>query len=154
MMISNKPSKMLSQENKLLATGFIILSLLGFLDATYLTIEHFQGTIPPCSVARGCETVLTSQFSTVGPIPVALLGALYYVTILIGTIIYLDIKNEMLFKGIARFTIFGLFASLYFFGLQWFILNAWCQYCLISALISTLLFIHGRYTLHKIKPIA
>ncbi len=153
MEISNKPSKTLSRVNKLQAAGFILLSLLGFLDATYLTIKHFQGTIPPCSVAHGCETVLTSQYSTIGPVPVALYGAAYYLAILLGTFVYLDIKSDVLLKRLAQATILGLLASMYFFGLQWLVLKAWCQYCLASVATSTLLFIHGRVTLHKNKPI-
>src|SRR5690348_14780226 len=62
--------------------GAIILSFLGFLDAAYLTILHYKNVIPPCSIAHGCETVLTSQYATLGPIPIALLGVFFYLVVL------------------------------------------------------------------------
>lgn len=164
----NKPSKTLSPEsspltaeqlkvqtrkNTLFAAIFIVVGLLGFLDSSYLTLEHFRGTIPPCSIAHGCATVLTSSYSIIAGVPVALLGALYYLSILIGTIIYLDTKSNVILKRVAQVTILGLLASLYFFGLQWLVIKAWCQYCLVSISTSTLLFIHGRYVLRKSKSI-
>lgn len=142
-----------ARKNTLYAAVFAVVSLLGFLDASYLTLEHFRGTIPPCTIAHGCATVLTSSYSTIAGIPVALLGVLYYLAILVGTIVYLDTKNDIVLKRVAQATILGLLASLYFFGLQWLVIKAWCQYCLVSITTSTLLFIHGCYVLRKSKSI-
>ena len=61
----------------------LIFALLGFLDATYLTILHYKNVIPPCSFHHSCETVLTSKFATIGPVPISLLGTLFYVSIMI-----------------------------------------------------------------------
>ena len=49
----------------------IVLSLLGIIDAGYLTYEHYQQIIPPCTVNRyfpiasDCGKVLTSAYSVI-----------------------------------------------------------------------------------------
>lgn len=64
----------------------LVLSLAGFGDSLYLTIDHFQGTIPVCA-ANGivdCAKVTTSPESEIfGLLPVALLGLIFY-TVLVG----------------------------------------------------------------------
>lgn len=150
MEILNSLSKLLwPKKNNLVLAIFALIALVGFLDATYLTLEHFRGSIPPCTVVNGCEAVLTSPYATVGPIPIALFGALYYLAIILGAILTWQIKNKKLFLALARFTALGFVASLYFFSLQAFVLNLWCLYCLVSILTSTLLFATGVYTLRK-----
>ncbi len=129
----------------------LIVSFLGFLDAAYLSIEHYTGGTPACTLLQGCEVVTTSAFATIGAIPVAYLGALYYLAIFLGMLLYIDRKNEKLLNMIAWFTVSGLVASIYFVSLQLFVIKAICQYCMGSATTSTLLFIFGMITLSKLK---
>ena len=129
---------------------FLIVGAIGFIDATYLTIEHYRGGIPPCTI-KGCEVVLTSIYSQISGIPVALFGSLYYLTLLILAIAYLDSKKKEIIKFASYFTIAGFVASVYFLYLQIFVIKAICQYCLASAGISTTLFILGMYILAKIR---
>ncbi|MSU75405.1 MAG: vitamin K epoxide reductase family protein [Candidatus Magasanikbacteria bacterium] len=143
MISSNHMSK------KIFATIFLVLALLGFLDASYLTLQHYRGVVPPCAIVSGCEQVTTSQYSLIFGIPVALLGALYYLTILILSIAHLDTKRDTLLKYAAYFTACGLLASLWFIFLQAFVIKAWCIYCLGSATTSILLFIAGIIYLHR-----
>lgn len=130
---------------------FLVLALVGFLDASYLTLEHYRGTVPPCSIIRGCEKVTTSQFSQVLGIPVALLGACYYLLIIILAIAYLDTKKTRLLTLAGALTPIGLLASLWFVYIQWRVIGAWCLYCLGSATTSTLLFVLGMFTLSSKK---
>ncbi|MDP3902252.1 MAG: vitamin K epoxide reductase family protein [bacterium] len=135
---------------KIAAIIFLIISALGFLDAAYLAIDHYRGNIPPCTI-QGCEIVLTSAQSKIAGVPVALLGALYYFTLLILSIAYLDKKNEALIKIASKLTPLGFVASLYFVYLQFFTIKAICQYCMVSATTSTLLFITGMYVIVKMR---
>ncbi len=137
--------------SKKFAGLFLFVGFLGFLDATYLTVEHFQGTIPPCSVVQGCERVLTSPYATAAGIPVALLGALYYLGIVVGALFYFDTAREKILEHLAWFTSAGLLASLWFLFLQAFILHSFCQYCLLSAATSTTLFGLGMWYLLERK---
>lgn len=140
---------------------FLPVSFMGFIDASYLSIKHFVGTPLPCSVLRGCEEVTTSQYSVIGGVPVALLGAIYYLAIFALIFGYLRGKrytssgndstiqknDDRMIKMAARLTIIGILASLWFIYLQLFVIKAICLYCMFSALTSSLLFAFGIYVL-------
>ncbi len=131
--------------------GFlIVIALLGFADASLLTIEHYMNTIPPCAIG-GCEIVLTSAYAEVVGVPVALGGAVFYLTILILLIAYLDTKKEIILRSALFLTIPGFLVSLYLFYLQAFVIHAFCQYCLGSALTSTVLFVTAIVIFKKYK---
>lgn len=138
---------------KWLVWTFIIVSFVGFLDSGYLTISHFTGAELNCSILKGCDTVTTSKYSEVLGIPVALFGMLFYLTVLIGSLLYVDTKNPKIFKFIQPLTVLGFLASLYFVFLQFFVIKAICQYCMLSALTSTLLFIVGLFYLKSKKSL-
>ena len=121
----------------------LILSFLGFLIATYLTILHFKNIIPPCSIAHGCETVLTSQFATIIGIPIALIGSLYYIALIVVLALTLTFtqKKGLFKKATVLLTFSALIVSAILVGIQAFILHAFCQWCLTCEAINLLLFI-------------
>ncbi len=119
---------------------FLGLAIVGFTDATWLTVKHFTQTIVPCSLTHGCELVTTSAYSSILGIPVALLGSIFYFTMITGTFIALESGNKKIFRYVTRLTIAGFLASLWFVAAQIFIIHAICQWCMGSAITSTLLF--------------
>lgn len=121
-----------------------IFALLGFIDATYLTIEHFLNSIPPCTIG-GCETVLTSVYAEILGIPVALLGSLYYLIISVFIFIYFDTKKEIFLRIPSYLSVLGLLSALWFSHLQIFIIKAFCPYCAVSAFISIMIFSNYLY---------
>ncbi|MCL5782218.1 MAG: vitamin K epoxide reductase family protein [Patescibacteria group bacterium] len=123
------------------AITILVIALVGFADASYLTLEHFRGVTPPCTLTTGCDTVLNSPFSVFFGIPVSLLGALFYLTVMIGAFSYIESRNETMIRFALWFTIFGFLASVWFVALQIFIIHSYCMYCLISAITSTTLFV-------------
>ncbi len=131
---------------KSLIIFLIVVAAAGFADATYLTVEHYMNVNPPCFVGS-CEIVLTSSFSTILGIPVALFGAIYYLFILVMFVVYLESKKEkeLALRIGTLSTVLGFAASVYFFILQAFVLHAFCQYCLVSATTSTVLFVTATY---------
>lgn len=119
-----------------------ILSFLGFVDATYLTVNHYLALAVPCSLTHGCDTVLTSVYATIGFMPVALIGMLYYLLIF-GVVLYIftsDAVPMRLLQVLAGITGIAFLSSCYLLYLQIFVIHAICEYCLGSAIISTLLF--------------
>jgi len=131
---------LLAIPNKLIIV-VLIVAVLGFVDAVYLTLKHYSGEIPPCSIVEGCEQVLTSAYAVIGGIPVALGGAIFYLLVLIGLFAYLEGKNEKLLRYSLILTGIGFLSTLYFLFIQAFVLKAFCLYCLGSAISSTLLFV-------------
>jgi uncharacterized membrane protein len=129
-----------------------LLAVIGFGDSVYLTIEHYSNKIPPCTIVHGCEVVLTSSYATIFSVPVALLGALYYGFIFLVLFLYFSTPNEKLLRALAGFTIVGLVVSGWFFYVQVALLHTFCQFCLLSAVTSTLLFVTGLTILLRKKP--
>lgn len=134
-------SKVNSMPPKWVTVGWLVFSFIGFLDSTYLTIQHYRGALIGCSILSNCEEVTTSEYSVIAGIPLALLGALYYLTIFLLTIAYFDTKHSRILTVIPLLTILGFVASLILVYLQVFVIHALCLYCLMSALTSTGLFI-------------
>ncbi len=138
--------KSLSQRSNLslllLTSILIILSLGGILDSYYLTLEHYSGTIPPCvgGFFSDCGKVLTSPYAVFFGIPLALLGMVHYS--ILTLIIFLSVFTERkLFIRIGfLLTAVGFVVSLYLMFLQVVVLYALCQYCMLSALISFILY--------------
>ncbi len=144
--------KLSTTPSKLLVVVVLILSFIGFLDASYLTFKHYSGTPINCAIFNGCEEVTNSKYATIGPVPVALLGAIYYALIFLLVIAYLDSKNPKFFNLAALMTPLGLIASLGLVYLQLFIIKAICLYCMVSAADSTLLFVAGALYFYKSIP--
>lgn len=119
----------------------LIIAILGFADSAYLTFEHYKGTIPPCTIVEGCEIVMTSAYSTILGVPVALGGVIFYLLVAIGAFAYLEGRHERMFRYALALTFAGFLFTLWFLFVQAVLLKSYCLYCLGSALTSTLLLI-------------
>lgn len=114
----------------------VLFSFLGFLDATYLTILHYQHAFPPCSLKFSCETVLTSKYATIAVIPIALFGLGFYLGMLILSVLYMQQKKEGALKLLRLGAVSGVLVSAILIFIQAFILHAFCLYCLASEAVS------------------
>ncbi len=122
---------------------FGALSIAGLIDATILTIEHYTRDGLSCSITGGCERVLTSQYSElpIVGIPVAMLGVVFYGVVLFLVMFSVINREPIRRLPILAWSTIGFVSSLGLTFLQAFVIRAWCQYCLLSALTSTLIFI-------------
>ena len=126
--------------SRFLANKFIlysaILGFFGFLDSLYLTILHYRNAIPPCTI-HGCETVLTSVYSMIGPFPLALFGALFYLTVIIVSFLIVVEGRKQFLKFFHFAVLVGFLVSVVLFLIQALIIKSFCQYCLLSEVIAT-----------------
>lgn len=124
----------------------VLFSLIGLADSVYLTVNHYNGEVAPCSLVTGCEKVLSSEFSEILGIPISALGAVsYFLTFSLATFAFNQNRVAWLLMiamtaGMAGFSIWLLY-------LQAFVIGAFCQFCLISAGSSLSLFITGATSL-------
>lgn len=144
-MINSKPSsfKHWMQNHKGLAIAFLILAFVGFLDATFLTVEHITGTPVPCTIIHGCEKVLTSKYASIAGIPTALFGSIYYFAVFLFALVSITRQEKKYLVVASKLTPIGLIASLVFVFLQIFVIKAICLYCMVSAVVSSTLFVLG-----------
>ena len=124
---------------------FLLISFIGFIDAIYLTGRYYSGDPITCSFnfLSACDSVTMSAHAIVFGVPVALLGAGYYITLFMLAAASFIMFNGRLLTIASYATVFGLAASVWFVYVQAFVLNAFCLYCIISAVASPLLFIMG-----------
>ena len=112
-----------------------VLSLCGLADAIYLTIEHITGQSVRCTIVAGCSEVLSSSYAVVGGYPLASIGALAYFTVFSLAILALfgyRIASQLLILLVLAMCL----VSLWLIYLQAFVIHAFCQFCLLSAIIT------------------
>ncbi len=126
---------------KWIAIVFLLVSFLGFLDATYLTAKYYLGEPVTCSLLAGCEKVTTSAYAVWGGLPIALFGSFYYLAIFVLVLFYLDTGRKAAFTAAAWLTLPGFLISLGLLYLQLFVILALCLYCIFSLATSSVLFI-------------
>ena len=124
---------------KWLPISLVAVATVGLFDSVLLTINHYTHNNLACTITQGCEQVLTSKYSTIFNIPISLFGVLFYFTVLIIAIF--AFSNHVPKKILLVITSVGFATTLVLLYLQAIVIKAWCQYCLISALSSTTLFL-------------
>ena len=115
-----------------------IVSLIGLADAIYLTVEHVTGQSVRCTIVAGCSEVLSSQYAVVAGVPLAAVGAAAYFTVFsLATLAAFGYRIAGLLLTVLVLLMF-LF-SLWLIYLQAFVIHAFCQFCLLSAAVTTAL---------------
>jgi len=115
-----------------------IVALFGLADGIFLTIEHITGRTAQCVASSGCQEVLSSQYATMGPVPLAAIGAFAYFTAFSAALLaaFGYTKAGSFFALVVAL----MFAtSLWLLYVQAFVLHAFCDYCLFSAGVTTVL---------------
>jgi uncharacterized membrane protein len=115
--------------------AMVALALIGLGIATYLTVVHYEGGSPVCAISHGCETVQHSRYSKLAGIPVAVIGLVGYVAILVT----LAIRHAEAALATVAVTFLGLCFSLYLTYREIFTIKAICQWCVGSAVVMALL---------------
>lgn len=121
----------------------LILAFFGLADAIYLTQRELSGAPLLCDIQNlsGCNIVAASQYSQVFGIPLAAFGTLFYGIIFVLAALEIVIFDRILRRLLQVSAFIGVLSSIYFTGLQMFVIGAFCIYCLASALITLLIFI-------------
>jgi uncharacterized membrane protein len=116
-----------------------ISSFAGFINASYLTVQHYNNAYLNCSEA-GCETVLTSNYSSVGGVPLSIFGALFFLLMLVLLALKFQTGQEKYIAIALSLATLGTLTTLYLVYLQLFEIKSVCSYCMFSALNAFLLF--------------
>ena len=123
--------------------GIVLVGLVGLFVAVYLLLYHlgFYGAML-CGVGS-CETVQASKYARFLGEPVPLWGTLWYAGVLVLAFLglgpaygkrWLDVLLALAVTG-------GLLFSAYLTGVELIILHAVCMWCVISAVLTVLLFV-------------
>jgi uncharacterized membrane protein len=104
------------------------LALLGLAISAYLTWVHYAGIEPVCTGISDCERVQSSDYAELVGIPVAVLGLAGYSTILASLWTRLEVTALLAYLAVAF--------SAYLTWAEVFKIDAICQWCVASALIT------------------
>ena len=124
-------------------TIFFVLAVLGIADAGYLTYKYTRKQPLICPLGENCSVVTESTWSHLFGVRTEVLGLLYYCALLVaaaGIFLVPDLRKELLMLVVWA-TGFGVLFSAFLVSLQAFVIKKYCFYCLLSALISLLLFL-------------
>jgi uncharacterized membrane protein len=114
-----------------------LLSLVGLGDALYLTVEDLTGQSLRCTLS-GCSEVLSSAYSHIGSVPLAALGAFAYFTVFSLSILA-AFGYRLAGPMLAALVAVMFLMSLWLLYLQAFVIHHFCQYCLLSAAVTTVI---------------
>jgi len=115
-----------------------LLSLIGLADALYLTVQDLTGQSLRCTIVSGCSEVLSSPYAHIGPVPLAVLGAIAYFTVF--SLAVLAVFGYRLAVPLLGGLVGVMFLmTLWLLYLQAFVIHHFCQYCLLSAAVTTVL---------------
>jgi|TARA_B100001971_G_scaffold210873_1_gene237264 uncharacterized membrane protein len=120
---------------------FVILSFVGLVDSAYLIFKHHKREPLVCPITHNCNVVTESKWSKVFIIRNDILGAIFYLAMLIGIILFLSYPMIKIYLSL--FSGIGLLFSIFLIFIQIYQIKDFCFYCIISAIISFLIFINS-----------
>ena len=131
-----------------------LLALLGFFIALYMLAYALGLTGSVICGLGDCERVQSSPYSRIGPVPVAGLGVAGYLSLLAVSFLGLQPRGQgsravsvlLLLGGVI-----GLLFSAYLTYLEAFVIGAWCQWCVGSAIIMVLAFLASLPELRRLR---
>lgn len=124
--------------------AIFVLGLCGFWVAKH--IYNHKKTERPlvCPVGFDCNFVVHSDYAEFMHIPLEIFGMIYYALIAFSYFLFIFMENTIpvvIFSFIVAVSLSAFIFSLYLVIVQIFILKKGCSWCIVSAVISALIFI-------------
>ena len=121
----------------------IILSVIGFVVSFYIFYSKKYHKPLYCPIGHSCDEVVKGKYGKIFGIENSIPGMLYYVLIFFYGFSLL-INRNIFKEGIIYYFIviasFGsVLFSIYLTGVQAFVLKKWCDYCIVSSIVSVLI---------------
>lgn len=122
--------------------AILVLAFFGLADSVYLAQHEATGTPLLCTIENlsGCNIVAQSPYSDFMGIPLSEYGVLFYTIVFILAALELVIFDQLLRRVLQGLSLIGIVASVIFTMIQVFVIQALCVYCILSALITLLIF--------------
>lgn len=124
---------------RLLKRFLITLSIVGLIDALYLSWIKLSETELICTGLGACDVVNTSEYSVLAGIPIAFFGAMAYIAFLL--LLLFENRSEWLKENgpliLFGISLFAFLYSMYLTYIEVFVIFAICPYCILSAIVTT-----------------
>jgi len=121
-------------------------SLIGLMVSWYIFHKkHHKKEKMVCYVSTNCDKVVHSQYSRILGIHLEVLGVIYYLVLSLFAVA--NYFGVLFFFGFTTFDIVLILStaafvfSLFLIYVQIFVIHDWCEYCLVSAVMSVSIFV-------------
>ncbi len=118
-----------------------IASLVGVFASGYLLYTYLSGTPIACGAGGGCDIVRLSKWAWTFGLPRPLLGVAFYMGVF-GVLVVRAATNWQV-RWLHRLTLaaaaLGFIESAFLFFVQWLDIQAFCAWCLLSAVAATII---------------
>ncbi|HMP67205.1 MAG TPA: vitamin K epoxide reductase family protein [Candidatus Paceibacterota bacterium] len=131
----------MSKKTSTLIFIIIALAIVGLADTSYLTTKHYSEASIVCNIFDKCDIVTSSKYNNIAGVPISMIGVIYYLSIIFLVNLYLFLKKNLIIKIATSLSMIAFLFSVWLVYLQFFVLNAVCGYCMLSATVSTLIFV-------------
>jgi len=121
-----------------------VLSLLGLLISLYLWFWKLGLMGPMVCVTGGCETVQTSEYAVLFGVPVALMGVVGFAATLAVSLVGLQggwAERSEPTLALLGMSVGGVCFAAYLTYVEAVKIHAWCQWCVICALLIVGIFV-------------
>lgn len=121
--------------------AFTAVAVFGWIVSVFLSGIHFFAIpqIPEGAPVSGSLEVLMSSWAYIFGVPLATLGAFYYLTTIGMAAWWFDTRNPLIIKILTPITASGVLASSYFVYLQLVPIGEICPFCMMSAAATVVL---------------
>ena len=117
-------------------TLILILSILGILITSYISIAHLLNKKVICPVnSKSCNVVLDSKYSKTLGIKNEIIGLVYYLIILLSIFVAFPLFLIKVASSLA-----ALYSTV-LLGIQIKVLKNYCSWCITTAIINIILFL-------------
>ncbi len=116
-----------------------ILAVMALCVSVYLSVAKALSLTVPCDFTGGCETVLNSKYSEIAGVPLSTWGIVYFSMIIVISLLANHYQKAR--KALKLFLAAGAAGAMVFLYLQFFVIKAICQYCLVTDSLSILMFL-------------
>jgi len=123
----------------------IILSVIGFAVSFYIYYSKKHDKHLYCVIGHDCDIVVHSKYGKTFGIENTIPGMFYFLIIFFyGFFIVLNrniFKESIIYYFIVGISLASVLFSIYLVFVQAFVLKKWCDYCVISTIVSLLILI-------------
>ena len=124
--------------------GSLVLALAGLVVSAYLTVEHYTSSValacPDVGVIN-CQKVTSSQQSELFGLPVALLGLLFFVVMVVATLpVVWRVPSKALRRTRLGLAVLGVAFVIYLIYVELFVVDAICLWCTAVHVLTLALF--------------
>ena len=125
----------------------IAIPILGIVNigiSGYLTYVHYSLIKPVCVFNLECDEVLSSSYSAMWGVPLALFGLVMYVLLTVfGLLLWRKDSawEHLIALGTYGVALAGIVFTGYLYYLEIFVLHAFCSWCIISSIVLACIFV-------------